>query len=82
MRIDLFLHNGDISKLGPAERFLKAIVDIPFSFKRFDATLFSAIFEEEINVIKNSFTILEVAFAELRGRRLFLKLLEFVLKNW
>lgn len=74
-------YNGDISKLGPAERFLKAIVDIPFAFKRFDAMLFRATFEEEINFIKKSFTILEAACAELRGRRLFLKLLEAVLKT-
>ena len=52
-------YNGDISKLGPAERCLKAIVDILFSFKRFDAMLFRATFEEEINFIKKSFTILE-----------------------
>lgn len=74
-------YNGDISKLGPAERFLKAIVDIPFAFKRFDAMLFRATFEEEINFIKKSFTTLEAACAELRGRRLFLKLLEAVLKT-
>ena len=54
-------YNGDISKLGPAEQCLKAIVDIPFSFKRFDAMLFRETFEEEINFIKKSFTILEAS---------------------
>ena len=74
-------YNGDISKLVPAERCLKAIVDIPFAFKRFDAMLFRETFEEEINFIKKSFTILEVACTELRGRHLFLKLMEFILQT-
>jgi len=54
-------YNGDISKHGPAKWCLKAIVDIPFAFKCFDAMLFRATFEEEINFIKKSFTILEVS---------------------
>eukprot|EP01018_Ginkgo_biloba_P024379 Gb_11092 [translate_table: standard] len=74
-------YNGDISKLGPAERFLKAVLDIPSAFKRFDAMLFRATFQEEIMFIKKSFETLEVACTELRGRRLFLKLLEAVLKT-
>lgn len=61
-------YNGDISKLGPAERCLKAIVDIPFAFKRFDAMLFRATFEEEINFIKKSFTILEVSLPSFLPR--------------
>jgi hypothetical protein len=74
-------YNGDISKLGPAERFLKVLLDVPFAFKRFDAMLFRATFEEEINFIRKSFVTLEAACSELRGRRLFLKLLEAVLKT-
>lgn len=74
-------YDGDVSKLGPAERFLKVVLDIPFAFKRFDAMLFRATFEEEINFIKKSFVTLEAACSELRGRRLFLKLLEAVLKT-
>ena len=61
-------YNGNISKLGPAERCLKAIVDIPFSFKRFDAMLFRATFEEEINFIKKSFTILEASLPSFLPR--------------
>ncbi|KAK2444422.1 formin protein [Trifolium repens] len=33
----LKLFTGDISQLGPAERFLKALVDIPLAFKRLAA---------------------------------------------
>ena len=61
-------YNGDISKLGLAEQCLKAIVDIPFAFKRFDAMLFRATFEEEINFIKKSFTILEVSLPSFLPR--------------
>jgi Formin Homology 2 Domain len=52
--------SGDLSKLGSAERFLKAVLDIPFAFKRVDAMLYRANFETEINYLKNSFQTLEV----------------------
>jgi len=51
---------GDLSKLGSAERFLKVVLDIPFSFKRVDAMLYRANFESEINYLKKSFETLEV----------------------
>lgn len=54
--------SGDLSKLGSAERFLKAVLDIPFAFKRVDAMLYRANFETEINYIKSSFQTLEVIF--------------------
>ncbi|KAL5663597.1 hypothetical protein ACJX0J_023705, partial [Zea mays] len=50
---------GDSSKLGSAERFLKAVLDIPFSFKRVDAMLYRANFESEINYLRKSFETLE-----------------------
>ena len=52
--------NGDLSKLGSAERFLKAVLDIPFAFKRVDAMLYRANFETEINYLRKSFETLEV----------------------
>ena len=61
-------YNGNISKLGPTEQCIKAIVDIPFAFKRFDAMLFRETFEEEINFIKKSFTILEVSLPSFLPR--------------
>ncbi|KAH9331153.1 hypothetical protein KI387_003261 [Taxus chinensis] len=74
-------YRGDVSKLGAAERFLKALLDIPFAFQRFDAMLFRATFDEEISFVKTSFKRMEAACTELRGTRLFLKLLEAVLKT-
>ena len=53
-------YNGDLSKLGSAERFLKAVLDIPFAFKRVDAMLYRANFETEINYLRKSFETLEV----------------------
>lgn len=47
-------------KLGPAERFLKMVLDIPFAFKRVDAMLYVANFESEIEYLENSFETLEV----------------------
>ena len=36
-------------KLGPAEKFLKAVLDIPFAFKRVDAMLYIANFDSEVD---------------------------------
>lgn len=47
-------------KLGPAEKFLKAVIDIPFAFKRVDAMLYMANFESEVDYLKRSFETLEV----------------------
>ncbi|KAF9609924.1 hypothetical protein IFM89_019290 [Coptis chinensis] len=78
--LKLRLHSGEISQLGPAERFLKVLVDIPFVFKRMDSLLFKRSLQEEISGIKESLATLEVASKELQNSRLFLKLLEAVLK--
>jgi hypothetical protein len=53
-------YNGDLSKLGSAERFLKAVLDIPFAFTRVDAMLYRANFETDINYLRKSFDTLEV----------------------
>lgn len=68
-------------KLGHAEKFLKAMLDIPFAFKRVDAMLYVANFESEVEYLKKSFETLEAACEELRNSRMFLKLLEAVLKT-
>lgn len=47
-------------KLGPAEKFLKAVLDIPFAFKRVDAMLYIASFDSEVDYLKRSFETLEV----------------------
>ncbi|XP_016434681.1 formin-like protein 6 [Nicotiana tabacum] len=73
-------YNGDTSKLGSAERFLKAILDIPFAFKRVEAMLYRANFDAEVKDLRKSFQTLEEASRELKNSRLFFKLLEAVLR--
>lgn len=79
--LKLRLFNGEMSQLGPAERFLKVLVDIPYAFKRVETLLFMKSAQEEVSSIKESLTTLEVACGKLRDSRLFLKLLEAVLKT-
>ncbi|KAE9616829.1 hypothetical protein Lal_00034627 [Lupinus albus] len=79
--LKLRLFTGELSQLGPAERFLKHLVDIPFAFKRLEALMFMFILPEESTSIKESFATLEVACSKLRKSRLFMKLLEAVLKT-
>lgn len=47
-------------KLGPAEKFLKAVLDIPFAFKRVEAMLYIVNFDSEVEYLQRSFGILEV----------------------
>uniref|UniRef100_A0A0E0LLW0 Formin-like protein n=1 Tax=Oryza punctata TaxID=4537 RepID=A0A0E0LLW0_ORYPU len=77
----LRLYTGELFQLGPAEQFLRVIIDIPYIFQRLDALLFMANLPEEASNVKQSFATLEVACQELRNSRLFLKLLEAVLKT-
>ncbi|XP_052621844.1 uncharacterized protein LOC111896206 [Lactuca sativa] len=77
----LRLYDGDLSRLGPAEKFLKRLVEIPFAFKRLETLLFMCTLQEEQDIIKEYFQTLESACKELKKSRLFLKLLEAVLKT-
>ncbi|XVF15433.1 hypothetical protein REPUB_Repub09cG0152800 [Reevesia pubescens] len=79
--IKLREYNGDISKLGSAERFLKTVLDVPFAFRRVEAMLYRANFDTEIKYLRKSFQTLEEASEELKNSRLFLKLLEAVLRT-
>ncbi|RWW71417.1 hypothetical protein BHE74_00020840 [Ensete ventricosum] len=47
--------------LGPAESFLKAVLRIPFAFKRVDAMLYVANFDSEVNRLRNLFGTLQVS---------------------
>ncbi|CAJ1824676.1 unnamed protein product [Sphenostylis stenocarpa] len=69
------------AKLGLAEKFLKAVLDVPFAFKRIEAMLYIASFESEVEYLQTSFQTIEAACEELRHCRMFLKLLEAVLKT-
>ncbi|XP_022632553.1 formin-like protein 5 [Vigna radiata var. radiata] len=79
--LKLRLFTGQLHELGPAERFLKVLIEIPFAFKRLECLLFMHNLQEDFSSIKDSFATLEVASNDLRKSRLFLKLLEAVLKT-
>lgn len=51
---------GDASELGPAERFMKALLGIPSASQRIEAMLYRETFEDEILHLSNSFSMLEV----------------------
>lgn len=53
-------YNGDTSRLGSAERFLKAILGVPFAFKRVEGMLYRANFDAEVNYLRKCFQTLEV----------------------
>lgn len=58
--LKLRLFTGQLSELGPAERFLKVLVDIPFAFKRLESLKFMFMLKEDFSSIKDSFATLEV----------------------
>ncbi|PKU77325.1 Formin-like protein 11 [Dendrobium catenatum] len=61
--LKLRLFNDDLVFLGPAEQLLKAMVNIPFAFKRIDALLFMTSFEEESSNMKESLATVELRYA-------------------
>jgi hypothetical protein len=63
----LRLYTGELTQLGPAEQFLKAIIDIPYVFQRLDALLFISNLPEEASNVKQSFATLEVITSKLLG---------------
>lgn len=71
--LKLRLFSGELSQLGPAERFLKVLVDIPFAFKRLESLMFMFILREEVSGIKDSFATLEVITQTLKKYTLNLK---------
>ncbi|KAM0914644.1 hypothetical protein ACQ4PT_011360 [Festuca glaucescens] len=70
-----------LSKLGTAESFLKAVLGVPFAFKRAEAMLYIVNFDSEVDYLKTAFKTLKAACEELRGSRLFHKILDAVLKT-
>lgn len=53
-------YRGDIDGLGSAEKIVKTILDIPFAFPRIEAMIYRETFEDEIALLRNSFSMLEV----------------------
>lgn len=56
----LYGYKGDINELGSAERFVKAMLHIPYAFQRVEAMLYRETFEDEVVHLRNSFSMLEV----------------------
>ncbi|PPD90092.1 hypothetical protein GOBAR_DD12977 [Gossypium barbadense] len=77
----LYGYKGDVNELGSAEKFVKVLLSVPFAFLRAEAMLYRETFDDEVIHLKSSFSMLEEACKELRSSRLFLKLLEAVLKT-
>ncbi|KAG8641140.1 hypothetical protein MANES_13G112600v8 [Manihot esculenta] len=66
--IKLREYSGDISKLGSAERFLKAVLDIPFAFRRVEAMLYRANFDTEVKYLRRAFQTLEICICRKQVR--------------
>ncbi|KAE8693422.1 Formin-like protein 5 [Hibiscus syriacus] len=79
--LKLRLFTGTMSQLGPAERFLKALVDIPYAYKKMETLQFMCTLHDDLTATRESFQTLESACKELKSSRLFFKLLEAVLKT-
>ncbi|KAJ8553833.1 hypothetical protein K7X08_024511 [Anisodus acutangulus] len=73
--------DGNPRKLADAESFLYQMLKaIPSAFKRFNAMLFRSSYDPEILNLKENLQIIELSCKELRTSRIFLRLLEAILK--
>ncbi|XLR24319.1 hypothetical protein HN51_070822 [Arachis hypogaea] len=61
-QLKLRLFTGELSQLSLADQFLKAMVDIPFAFKRMEALLFLSTLKEELNSTIEPFAVLEIQY--------------------
>lgn len=59
-KLKSFSDDSVIRKLGPAERFLKELLHVPFVFKRIEALLAVANFHSEIKHLRRSFSTVQV----------------------
>jgi hypothetical protein len=56
----LLEYSGDRSELGPAERFLQAVLGIPNAFQRLQAMHYKACFRDELLDVQQTLQTLEV----------------------
>ncbi|VFQ84999.1 unnamed protein product [Cuscuta campestris] len=78
----LWSYKGNIHELGSAEKFVRTILlEVPFAFRRVEAMLYQETFGDEVLHLTKSFSTIEEACKELRSSRLFVKLLQAVLKT-
>nr|CAB3463557.1 unnamed protein product [Digitaria exilis] len=74
-----YFKDDSLARLCPVEAFVKAMLDVPFAFKRVDAMLYIASFYLEVNQLRLSYATLEGACQEMRSSRLFHKVVEAVM---
>lgn len=55
-----YFKDDSLNRLCPVESFVKAMLDVPFAFKRVDAMLYIANFYLEVNQLRLSYATLEV----------------------
>ena len=63
-----YFKDDSLTRLCPVEAFVKAMLDVPFAFKRVDAMLYIASFYLEVNQLRLSYATLEVIYVFL-GKR-------------
>ncbi|KAF8667078.1 hypothetical protein HU200_053257 [Digitaria exilis] len=74
-----YFKDDSLTRLCPVEAFVKAMLDVPFAFKRVDAMLYIASFYLEVNQLRLSYATVEGACQEMRSSRLFHKVVEAVM---
>lgn len=57
----LFNYKGNINELGCAEKFVRAVLCVPFAFQRVETMLYKETFDDEVVHLRNSFSMLEVS---------------------
>jgi len=58
MKIRLY---GEPSKLGPAEQFIRNIMEVPFAYERIEVLLFMFCLQEEASSTSESFSTIEAS---------------------
>ncbi len=58
-------YSGNGSDLGPADRFLQGVLEVPNAFSRLNAMLYRAQYQDELHEIQDAIAILEVSLWNL-----------------
>ncbi|KAG7576421.1 Formin FH2 domain [Arabidopsis thaliana x Arabidopsis arenosa] len=73
--------DDSVIKLGPSERFLNELLNVPFVFKRVDALLSVASFDSKAKHLNTSFGVIQAACEALRNSRMLLRLVGATLET-
>jgi formin 2 len=58
-------YSGNGLDLGPADRFLQGVLEVPNAFARLNAMLYRAQYQDELHEIQDAIAILEVSLWDL-----------------